>query len=159
MQRFLAKIRIDPETGCWMWTAHINKVTGYGEFWDGTRLRGAHAFSYEAHKGPLPKGLEPDHLCRRRPCVNPAHLEAVTRLENLLRGDTNVALGRTRTHCAKGHPLDGDNVYLTPRGWRRCRKCRRKEYQDWVSQNREQRRELDRNHLTRQKLRKQEMEG
>jgi len=89
-ERFDAKYRID-ESGCWLWTASLN-AGGYGQFASGsigTRL--AHRWRWEMENGPVPEGLELDHLCRVRHCVNPAHLEPVTRRENLLRGETLTA--------------------------------------------------------------------
>lgn len=77
----------------------------------------AHRFAYERFVGTIPAGLQIDHLCRTRLCVNPAHLEPVTNRENVLRG-----LAATRTHCAKGHPvIDGRScgvcVAATKRRW------------------------------------------
>lgn len=75
---------VDPETGCWNWLLH-RIPTGYGQ----VRVRGrahlAHRFNWEMANGPVPDGLELDHLCRNRGCVNPAHLEVVTHHENLRR--------------------------------------------------------------------------
>lgn len=83
------------------------------------RLIAAHRFAYELANGPIPDGLEIDHLCRNRKCVNPAHLQAVSHRENMLRA--------AKTHCLNGHPLTGPNVYLRPDGrGRECRECRRR---------------------------------
>jgi hypothetical protein len=73
------------KTGCWLWQKHITP-TGYGEWWQerGTRL--AHRRVYELVFGPIAPGFEMDHLCRVRACVNPLHLEVVTRHENARRG-------------------------------------------------------------------------
>lgn len=72
---------------CWVWTAATTE--GYGRFHlTGRTLVLAHRFSYETTVGPVPDGLDLDHVCRRRICINPAHLEPVTRQINLLRGDT-----------------------------------------------------------------------
>ena len=79
--------------------------------------------------GEVPKGLQLDHLCRVRDCVNPYHLEAVTQQENILRGESASAKHARKTHCINGHPLSGDNLYLRPdrgdRAGRACRECQR----------------------------------
>jgi hypothetical protein len=124
--RFWAKVekRVD---GCWVWTAKITSH-GYGEFWIDGRGRGAHRVAYELVIGPIPEGLEIDHLCRVRNCVNPAHLEAVTASENIKRTFVRGRRHHNRdaTHCRLGHPLEGDNLYISPRGGRFCRICARR---------------------------------
>lgn len=116
-----------PDLGpCWIWLG--GKIEGYGSFWKPSVHILAHRFSYELAKGPIPKGLEPDHLCRVPACVNPDHLEAVTRRVNILRGANQVAIQIRKTHCKNGHPLQGENLaksYLR-RGHRVCRICVRK---------------------------------
>lgn len=76
---------IDGATGCWLWLG-IHTDKGYGSYWDGTRLIAAHRAIYELHRGPIPVGLDLDHLCRNPPCVNPDHLEPVTEATNVQRG-------------------------------------------------------------------------
>lgn len=78
-------------TPCWIWLHHIDKKTGYGAARGRLGKTTAHRTYYERFKGPLPPGMEPDHLCRVRPCVNPEHLEAVTRSINMLRSPRSVA--------------------------------------------------------------------
>lgn len=117
-------------TGCWEWTGSTNGV-GYGQLGKGEVMgtRYAHRIAWMLFVGAIPEGADLDHLCRNRGCVNPAHLEPVTRAENLRRGDTNGAKKRL-THCPKGHPYDGENLYLPPargrhvHGGRECRACR-----------------------------------
>ena len=75
----------DPSTDCWEWTAG-KKKDGYAFLGIGRGNVYGHRFSWELHHGPIPEGLELDHLCRNRGCVNPAHLEPVTRRTNVLRG-------------------------------------------------------------------------
>jgi hypothetical protein len=78
--------RMQPtSTGCILWTGHLN-WNGYGRVTYKGRLAGAHRVAYEIFKGPIPDGLQLDHLCRVRNCVNPEHLEPVTPSENTLRG-------------------------------------------------------------------------
>lgn len=118
------------ENGCWDWIGARNS-DGYGMYYQGNRKFRAHRVVYEATRGLIPPGLEPDHLCRNRACVNPWHIDLVTHAENVRRGiSPPAALGR-RTHCSKGHALSGDNLdmrrgRLTTRvPQRQCRACRR----------------------------------
>lgn len=122
-QRFWMKVsRWDPDW-CWEWTGGRAVVRGqqaYGHFTIKRKTIGAHRFSYELHKGPIPLGLEIDHLCRNQACVNPAHLEAVTRSVNQRRGPGSV------THCKNGHEFSVENTYRAPGTSRRaCKSCRR----------------------------------
>ncbi|KKM90751.1 hypothetical protein LCGC14_1235400 [marine sediment metagenome] len=109
-------------TPCWLWegTPHGG---GYGIFINGGQRSLAHRFSYELKYGPIPEGLEPDHLCRNSSCVNPLHLEAVTHRENCLRGNSFTAENIMKVNCSRGHPYDEQNTYVDPRGWRYCRVC------------------------------------
>lgn len=116
-----------PDLGpCWLWTG--GKTLGYGVLGRGKRGSGqikAHQFSYELHKGSIPEGKEPDHLCRVPACCNPDHLEAVTHRENCLRGVGVAARAAKVTHCPQGHPYDDENTYRTPKGHRQCIACRK----------------------------------
>lgn len=98
IQRFVAKVDFNGRDGCWEWTGATDP-TGYGRFFvDGT-MQYAHRWSYETFVGPIPAGLDIDHLCRVRRCVCPGHLEAVTRRENLLRGETLAAAHAAGVDC------------------------------------------------------------
>lgn len=112
---------------CWIWQGATS--FGYGRFCVGpihpkTGHHGhsvyAHVFSYEIAIGPIPAGLQLDHICRNRACVRPSHLEPVTAKINVLRGNTIVALNASLTHCRKGHPFTQNNT----RVYRRKRICR-----------------------------------
>ena len=124
-ERFWAKVERRGADDCWTWTAGTSE--GYGQFGLSRRSGSirAHRFAYELLIGPVPDGLELDHLCRNRLCVNPAHLEPVSRRENILRGESPTAQHARQTHCKNGHPLSGDNLYLHPKGSRVCLTCKR----------------------------------
>lgn len=129
VERFLEKFEIGPPEQCWEWKANLD-VKGYGQFMVYRRGRAvvkyarAHRFSYEHFVGPIPDGLQLDHLCRNPRCVNPGHLEPVTEAENRRRGKNGVLKVR-RTHCKHGHALTPDNVYVKSDGFgtRQCRIC------------------------------------
>lgn len=128
-QRFWPKVdkagpMLSPYLGpCWIWTAGCS-TGGYGQFRaENNHKTLAHRWAYEHICGPVPAGLQLDHLCRIRRCVNPAHLEPVTQRENLLRGATLPARNARKTHCIHGHPFDEINTLVASSGARRCRTC------------------------------------
>ncbi len=110
------------DTGCWLWTGHIGR-NGYGVIGIGGRkLAKAHRFAYERFIGPIPDGMQLDHLCRVRHCVNPTHLEPVSNRENVIRG--NEARPRALA-CKRGHLFTPKNTYVNPSSGRReCKACR-----------------------------------
>ncbi len=123
LERFERFVSPEPNSGCWLWTGNT-APGGYGMFSPAnSRNYQAHRFSYEQFKGPIPKGLEIDHKCRVRCCVNPDHLEAVTRRINLMRSTNFVAVNGAKTHCKRGHELNAHNVRITKIGGRSCRIC------------------------------------
>ncbi len=90
-ERFMLNVQVDEGTGCWLWTASRGR-SGYGQIQIGRKSRNghnspalAHRVSYELFVGPIPEGLQLDHLCETRACVNPDHLEPVTNQENARR--------------------------------------------------------------------------
>lgn len=122
-ERFWAKVDKCGDSACWNWTAG-RTAQGYGGFHPAkyvTEL--AHRWSYKAAYGDLQSDLVIDHLCRNRTCVNPAHLEQVTDLENLRRGAGYALLNGMRTTCINGHEYTSDNTYVAPDGGPRCRRC------------------------------------
>jgi hypothetical protein len=123
LKRLMDKVSPEPNTGCWLWTGSYVGRMGYGYLYDPSykRMRLAHRVSYELHRGPIPEGMQIDHLCRVAICVNPSHLEVVTSAENTRRGNAGKYL-KDRTACPKGHAYDAINTYVY-RGFRYCRKC------------------------------------
>lgn len=123
--RFWAKVVVDEDSGCWLWTGA--NTCGYGRWRTNSRLQLAHRVAYELLRGSVAEGMTVDHLCRVTRCVNPEHMEVVTRAENIRRA------WATQTHCKNGHPLEGDNLAsLTTRPERRiCITCRREYNRRW----------------------------
>lgn len=122
-------MRMTVEGECWIWTGYRNEA-GYGRIAFGDGKQYVHRLMYQIFHGPILEGLTIDHLCRNPACVNPAHLEAVTMRENVLRGDGPTAQRARSTHCVEGHAFDAKNTYWTPRGYRDCRKCRARRERD-----------------------------
>lgn len=117
-----------PDLGpCWLWTG-ATLDSGYGYFQIGypgpRRNIRAHRHAFEQQVGPIPEGLEPDHLCRVRRCVNQAHIEIVTHRVNDLRGVGVSAINSVKTHCAHGHALVDGNLYIEVNSSGRHRICR-----------------------------------
>ena len=135
LQRFWAKVDrdgpilpgwtappgVDPK--CWEWTG-ARDSNGYGHFRlpgspRGVGVVSAHCFAWELAHGPMPGDSEPDHLCKNRGCVNPAHLELVPHRENALRGSGPTARNARKTHCKRGHEFTPENTYVDSEGRRR----------------------------------------
>ena len=144
-----------PLSGCLIWSGRMNQ-SGYGQIGI-SRNHAAelgigqtilvHRLAWDLANGPVPDGLQLDHLCRNRSCINVAHLELVTPSQNVRRGDGPVlsalrlqarrALQREayKTHCKHGHALTPDNVYADKRGFRTCRECQRERSRVWKDAN------------------------
>lgn len=111
------------EDACWLWQSVINH-DGYGRYNVGRAAihndcyAYAHRVAYLLARGPVPLGLSLDHLCRRRDCCNPYHLEPVTIRENTFRGETPARRNAEKTHCPRGHEYK-----VLSSGRRRCYAC------------------------------------
>jgi HNH endonuclease len=139
MDRVMDKVSSEPNSGCWLWTG-ATTVHGYGHVNIGVgrgHIR-AHRATYEALVGPIPEGMELDHLCRNPACCNPKHLEPVTHAENVNRGRAGALHPmRFRTHCKFGHPMTSENVYRYPKSRAvECRICRLKYVHDFRAKER-----------------------
>lgn len=121
--RFASKVVPAPD-GCMEWIGS-KTIGGYGIFTvdtahSATKKDMAHRWAYENQVSPIPPGLDIDHLCRNRACVNPEHLEPVTRAENIRRA------AAIKTHCPAGHPYTEENTYIRPGTvHRKCKACAR----------------------------------
>jgi hypothetical protein len=125
-------IQAVPFSGCWIWMGHVDK-DGYGKI-DNTT---AHKAAYRQLIGEVPDGMELDHRCEVRCCVNPSHLNIVTPKKNKeLTLERGRHFQRNMTHCEKGHPFSGENLYINPNNNKRiCRACSavsQKKYKDKV---------------------------
>lgn len=118
--------KVDATGDCWEWMG--SRHLGYGQ-WHTPRPAHlvvlAHRHVYELLVGPIPDGLQVDHLCRNRACVNPDHIELVTHRVNTLRGTSPAALNARKTRCIRGHGFTPENTEYRRSGERRCRTCRR----------------------------------
>lgn len=126
IDRLMSRITKD-ECDCWLWTGPKNPG-GYAAFTcttrEGPKTRSVHRLMYQMLVGTIPERMDLDHLCRVRHCVNPAHLEPVTRSENLRRGMTGNHPHTRKEHCPQGHPYSGENLKVS-RSRRYCRECNR----------------------------------
>jgi hypothetical protein len=124
IERFYSNIFFNERIFCWEWKGLLNG-DGYGVLKANNKTMRAHKFSYILHMGDVPEHKELDHLCCNKMCCNPEHLEAVTHRENVLRGLAPSAINYKKTHCKRGHILEGDNLYKDKDGGRECRICRK----------------------------------
>jgi hypothetical protein len=118
LKRFWDKVLPEPNSGCWLWVGSTSSDYGQLRIGAGGRNKGrlvsSHRLAYEHYVGPIPEGLELDHLCRNRFCCNPLHLEAVTHAVNMARSPISISRRRKiATHCSRGHAFDDKNTIWT----------------------------------------------
>lgn len=129
--RFWEKVFPEPNTGCWLWGGAWCSE-GYGSFRMGGKTVKVHRLSFITLGSLIPSGLQLDHLCRQRSCVNPDHLEPVTARENVRRGNGPAGINSRKTECDFGHPFDVDNTRYDPDGKRNCKKCDARRTRDYL---------------------------
>lgn len=128
----------EPNSGCWLWTGTLNPG-GYGSVGYLGRTMNAHRAAYLVCGGDIPDGCDLDHLCRVRCCVNPSHLEPVSRSENLRRGNAGknfIEAAIAKTRCPYGHEYAGSNLYVSKKGSRDCVICARARVRAWRQRTR-----------------------
>lgn len=139
LQWLLRWVLFEPNSGCWMFGGTLNPG-GYGSIKLDDRARSAHRAAWVLSGRTIADGYDLDHKCRVRSCCNPDHLEPVTRSINLTRGIGPKMLGdrnTTKTHCPRGHPYEGANLYICPRGHRDCITCQRERVRQWRARARQ----------------------
>jgi hypothetical protein len=120
--RFWSKVSPAPADACWTWHGAKN-CRGYGNVGRNHKTYLTHRVAYELTVGPVPVGMDLDHLCRNKGCVNPTHLEPVTFLANMRRR-YSAAPDERPTHCLQSHELTPENTeIIRATGQRRCRTC------------------------------------
>lgn len=138
-QRMVEKTRFDGPDGCWPWIGRVN-ADGYGLIAATINGRAttllAHRLALHVARRPIAAGLVPDHTCHNadasclgnsecmhRRCVNPAHLDIVTHVENVMRGNSPIAMNARKTHCKHGHEFTPQNTRIRREGTRVCITC------------------------------------
>lgn len=125
IQEFERRIERLPFSGCWIWMKSLRY--GYGQVWIRPNIMQAHRLAYQLYVGLIPEGLQVLHKCDIKCCVNPDHVYLGTDADNTrdkLQRGTFSYFNSLQTHCKRGHPLSGENLYLCPDGRRQCRSCR-----------------------------------
>jgi len=134
LDRFWRKV-IPGRNGCLEFTSCVGP-SGYGNFRYKGRMRRAHRFIYQTLIGEIPEGLELNHICWNRACVNVNHLEAVTHQKN--------AAYRVRAgYCINGHELTTENTFYRKDGYKECYECKRRHSREYMRQLRRRRRDLE----------------
>ncbi len=120
IDRFLQKISVS-DSGCWE-SNYAVKPNGYSQIGINKKFVLVHRFIYEYYYGQICPDLTIDHKCKNKKCCNPLHLEQVTLLENIQRGNGICVINAAKTHCKRGHEFTLENTYIIPKG-RKCRAC------------------------------------
>jgi hypothetical protein len=133
-QRLYERSVVDVATGCWNWIGALS-AGKYGSIYYEGRMQKAHRVMWRVRRGEILVGMDLDHLCRNTRCVNPAHLEPVTRSENLRRSPI-MDRHSHRTHCIRGHEFTAENTRYKPgNGHRVCKECMRMHIRNWRARN------------------------
>lgn len=134
--RLAARCRMEGDCIVWLGAQNGN---GYGVIAINRKNQYVHRVTYQMFVGEIPPGMDIDHLCRNRRCINPSHLEATTHRENVWRGNSpKIVIARSGICGAGLHELSGDNVMIQARGYRRCRECARASWRNRSRRRREQ---------------------
>lgn len=144
IERIMDKVSVD-HNGCWIWMGHLNRF-GYGtynfaKYYSEKKSILVHRWVWEYFKEPIKDELTVDHLCRVHNCVNPEHMEIVTKGENTLRGNAFTAINARKTHCPSGHEYTKENTLRANKNARRCAICTRKRAREAARRHREQKRQ------------------
>ena len=124
MKKYLLSKVKKNKNGCWEYSTFQDN--GYCRIQYKGRMLKVHRVSYQVFNGEIPEGFTIDHICRVRSCINPDHLEAITQKENVLRGIGPTAINARKTHCIRGHKLEGENLFFDK--GRQCVECRKIRY-------------------------------
>lgn len=137
-QRHKARTRIDPETGCWVWTGSDRSKAGYCRFYVEGRRTLIHRWAYEYFVEPIPEGWTVHHKCVNPSCSNPEHLEALPQRQNLMESETaRPAVLARATHCVNGHEFTTKNTHVDKKSGRRtCRVCAKLRMRKYNAQKR-----------------------
>jgi hypothetical protein len=126
MEHFTSKVK--KTDACWLWVGGINPVTGYGNFYWKNTQRGSHRASWEIHNGPIPGGMQINHHCDVRACVNPEHLYLGDQADNMKDVSDRKRGRKPRLRCSKGHDNWGSSGNS-----RRCKTCsNERQRKDWA---------------------------
>lgn len=138
-RRLFVRVVINPISGCWEYSGARN-ADNYGLISANGGSQLAHRICYFLFNGEIPVGHDLHHTCENPPCVNPAHLESLTRREHITtrRNGSWSYSNAQKTHCKHGHPLTVDNLVpsVLARGHRKCATCNRAEKRRWYCRRR-----------------------